>query len=70
MEYSTISILGYFGDTLVNVGLPEACLEWDLNNVTQIENNYVKRESNRIKKPDSNPVKNRESNPVKNLGSN
>ena len=50
MEYSTISILDYFEDTLDNVGLPEAWLEWYSNNETQIKNKYVICESNRIEK--------------------
>ena len=36
MEYSTISMLGYFEDTLSNMGLPEALLDCDSNDVTQI----------------------------------
>ena len=36
MEYSTISTLDYFEDTLANVGLPEALLECDLNDVNRI----------------------------------
>ena len=43
MEYSTISMLGYFEDTLTNVGLFEAWLEWDSNDVTRIENKFVSR---------------------------
>ena len=50
MEYSTISVLEYFGDTLANVGITKALLECDLNCVTHIENKYVRRESNQIKK--------------------
>ena len=50
VEYSTISLLGYFGDTLANVGLPESSLECDSNFMTRIENKYVRCESNRIKK--------------------
>ena len=42
MEYSTISMFGYFEDTLANVGLPEDWLEFDLNYVTWIENNCIK----------------------------
>ena len=33
MEYSTIPMLDYFEDTLENMGLPEALLEWDSNDV-------------------------------------
>ena len=44
VEYSTISVLEYFEDTLANVGLPEASLKCDLNCVTRVENRYVKRE--------------------------
>ena len=47
MENSTILMLGYFKDILANVGLPEAWLEYDSNDVTRIKNNCVKRESNR-----------------------
>ena len=50
VEYSTISMLEYFEDTLANVGLPEALLEWDSNYVTQIENKYIKCELNQIRK--------------------
>ena len=50
VEYSTISMLGYFEDTLSNVGLPEAWLEWELYGVTQIENKCGKRETNQIEK--------------------
>ena len=50
MEYSTISVLEYFGDILANVGLPKASLEFDSNCVTRIENKYVRRESNWIEK--------------------
>ena len=50
VEYSTISMLEYFEDTLANVGLPEALLEWDSNYVTRIENKYIKRELNQIRK--------------------
>ena len=35
-------MLDYFEDTLANVGLPEDLLECDSDNVTQIENKYVK----------------------------
>ena len=31
-------MLDFFEDTLSNVGLPEAWLEWDYNYVTQIGN--------------------------------
>ena len=46
----------YFGNTLENVGLPEAWLECDSNCVTQIKNKYVRRESNRVKKIVSNQI--------------
>ena len=59
-------MLDYSEDNLANVGLPEAWLGCDLNDETQIENNYIKRESNQIKKTDSNRFKNRESNQVEN----
>ena len=48
VEPSMISMLDYLRDTLANVGLTGAQLEWDLNDVTWIKNNYIKRESNRI----------------------
>ena len=48
VEYSTILVLEYFEDTLANVGLPEAWQEFDLNCVTRIKNEYVRRESNQI----------------------
>ena len=64
MEYSTISMLDYFKDTLANVGLPEVWLEWDSNDMTPIENKCVKHESNRIEKYELNPVKNCELNQV------
>ena len=48
VEYSTISVLEYFEDTLANVGLPEAWLRCDSNCVTRVENKYVRRESNQI----------------------
>ena len=38
VEYFTISMLYYFKDTLANVGLHEAWMEWDLNFVARIEN--------------------------------
>ena len=50
VEYSTISVLEYFEDTLANVGLPESLLKCDLNCVTRIENRCVRCESNRIEK--------------------
>ena len=50
LEYYTISMLNYFEGTLANVGLPEDWLECDSNDVTQIENNYVKRKSSQIGK--------------------
>ena len=37
VEYSTISVMEYFRDTLANVGLPKAWLECYLNCVTQIK---------------------------------
>ena len=43
-------MLDYSKDTPSNAGLPEAWLESDFNDVTQIENKYIKYESNRIKK--------------------
>ena len=58
VEYSTISVLEYFGDTLANVGLPEAWLECDSNFVTRIKNKYIGREYNQIeKKIESNQIK-------------
>ena len=48
VEYSMISVLEYFGDTLANVGLPEAWLVCDWDCVNCIENKYVRHESNRI----------------------
>ena len=50
VEYSTISLLYYFEDTLANMGLPESWLEWPLNNVTKFENGCIKRELDWIKK--------------------
>ena len=50
VEYSTILMLDYYKDTLENVGLPEALLEWDSNYVTRIENKYIKCELNQIRK--------------------
>ena len=50
VEYSTISVLEFFEDTLANVELPEALLEFDSNCVTWVENKYVRRELNRIGK--------------------
>ena len=35
MEYSTISMLDDFWETLANVGLTEAWLEWKSNDTTQ-----------------------------------
>ena len=66
MEYSIISMLGYFKDTLSNVGIPDSWLQWDLDDVTQIENKYVKHELNWIEKYESNPVKNYDSDQVGN----
>ena len=45
-----ILVLGYFEDTLANVGLPEACWEQAYNEVTQIENKCIKCEWNQIEK--------------------
>ena len=50
MEYSTISMLNCFVDILANVGLPEAWLEWDSNDVTQIKDKSVKCEANLTEK--------------------
>ena len=44
LEYSTISMLDSLEDNLTNVGLPEAWMECDSNDVTQIKNNCIKRE--------------------------
>ena len=46
-----ISMLDYFEDTLDNVGILEAWLEWDSNDVTKIEEKYVKCELNWTEKP-------------------
>ena len=70
MEFSTISILDYLEDILANVGLPEAWLEWDSNDVTQIKDKSVKCEANLTEKTESNPVKNCEMNRVGSNGSN
>ena len=48
VEYSTISTLDYFKDTLSNVELSKFWLEWQSNDMTRIENNCVKREMKRI----------------------
>ena len=37
VEYSKISVLEFFEDTLANVGLTEAWLEWGFNFVTRIK---------------------------------
>ena len=37
-------MLNYFGDNLVNVGPPEALMEWNLNDVTLIKNEFLKCE--------------------------
>ena len=76
MEYSTMSMLCYYKDTLANVGLLEAILLWGSDCVTQLKNIYVKHESNRIEKLiesnqivkaiKSNQINNRELNRVKN----
>ena len=42
-------MLGYFEDTLANVGLRKSWLEWNYNCVTMIENQDAKRESNLTK---------------------
>ena len=71
MEYSTISMLDYFKDTLDNIGLLENGLERGSKDVNRIENKCVRRESNQTrKKYESNRVKNRESNQVGNGESN
>ena len=56
MEYSIISMLDYFKDTLANMRPYKAWMEWDSNDATQIENIYVNHESNR-EKTEWNPVK-------------
>ena len=56
LEYSTILLLEYFEDSQANVVLPEAWLEWLSNDVTQIRNKPVKRESDWIGKTEPNPV--------------
>ena len=48
VEYSTISTLEYLKDTLANMVLNESWLEYDLNDVTQMENKII-CESNWIK---------------------
>ena len=35
-------MFNYFEDNMTNMGLPEAGMEWDSNNLTQIENKYIK----------------------------
>ena len=67
VEYSTISVLEYFKDNLVNVGIPEAWMRCDSNFVARDENKYVRRESNWIeKKSESIQIKNKiESNQTK-----
>ena len=47
------------------MGLHGDWMEWDSNDVTQIENKYIKSQSNQIENK-SNPVKNGESNQVGN----
>ena len=42
--------MDYFEYTLANVGLPEAWLEWDSNDVTQIKDKSVKCEANLTEK--------------------
>ena len=44
VEYSTISMLNYFEDTLDNVGLPEAWLGRESNYLTQIVKKCIKSE--------------------------
>ena len=46
MEYSTISMLDDFQDTLTNLGIHEAWIKQEWNDVTQIKNKCVKCESN------------------------
>ena len=70
MEYSTISVLDYFIDTMANLGLPEAWLEWDSNDVAWIENTRAEIGSICIKKAESNIDKNHELNQVGNGESN
>ena len=71
MEYSAISVLEYFKDTLANMGLPEAWLECVLNCVNRVESKYVRRESNRIGKNESNKIDTTiESNQIENRESN
>ena len=41
MEYSIISMLDYFKDTLANMRPYEDWMEWDSNDATQIEYIYV-----------------------------
>ena len=48
LEYSTILLLNYFQDTLAYVGIPEAWLEFDPNDVTLIKTKYVQLESNQV----------------------
>ena len=50
-EYSTISVLDYFEDTLANLGLHEYLMGWDSTDVTQM---WVEQN----KKTKSNPVEN------------
>ena len=50
MEYYKISMCDYFKDTLANVGLPEAWLECEYSDTTQVKNKSIKCESNWIEK--------------------
>ena len=61
VEFSTISLLDCFEDTLAHVGLPESWLEYELNDVTQIKNNYINLEPNWIVKNVSRILKKPES---------
>ena len=52
------------------MGLPEYEPEWESNDMSQINNKYVKSESNQIGENESNPVKKCELNRVGNSESN
>ena len=52
------------------MGLSEAWLECDLNDVTQIENKYVKQGLNQIKNTESNQIGNRSLNKIENSNKN
>ena len=56
MEYSIISMLDYFKDTLANMRPYKAWMEWDSNDATQIEYIYVNCELKKTK-TEWNPVK-------------